>query len=263
MIYTYKNLGRNGRLGNQLWQIAWQIGSADKNNGEALIDKRWDYRSFFSIPDSYFKTRPKGNMIDGGTHYFQELHHWDSVAEKIFEYFQPSAESVDYLHANYPSWFFDSSVNKTSIHVRAGDYLDHPNNFPIPTNRYYLSAIRKVEQTSRLILFSDDIEFAKNKLARLNIKQEILYVDGTPRAIGDRHRDPKDQWDMFLMTYCQQHIIANSTFSWWGAFLAKSNAVYYPSVWWGPNANAVDSRGIDIRKSWVDAMPSHWRKIRC
>lgn len=260
--YTYPKLGSNGRLGNQLWQIAWVLGSAAKNNGRACIQPNWDYRKFFSIPDEYFTT-PRGRTVSGDL-YYQELHHWDTIADSIYQYFQPSEFSLGYLRSSYADWFFDPDVHKTAVHVRAGDYLQHPTIFPVPSDTYYSTAMTGIEHPTRFVVFSDDINYAKRKFANFNV-DDIVFIHGTARPVRTTRRlgEPQDQWDMFLISLCQKHIIANSTFSWWGAYLSQSEAVYYPSTWWGPDINARDSRGIDIRISWVDAIPSEWRKVQC
>ena len=259
--YSYSQLGRSGRLGNQLWQIAWQVGSALRDGGQIYVNPDWEYRRYFSIPEAAY-VKPSGRIVDGNL-FYQELHHWDNAVDLVREYFQPSAESLTHLKSSYPDWFFDPSVNKTSIHIRAGDYLQYPTRFPVPSFNYYNKAIEEAGSETRFIVFSDDIEFARNKLNDANV--DMTFIDGTVRPIevSQRKGEPQDQWDLFLMTFCNQNIIANSTFSWWGAFLANSENVYYPSVWFGPDLDARDSRGIDVRKSWIDAMPTDWKKIQC
>jgi hypothetical protein len=260
--YTYSALGANGRLGNQLWQIAWIIGSAIKNDGKVCIKQNWDYKKFFSIPEEYF-VNPSGEIVNGNL-FYQELHHWDSCADLVYESFQPSELSLNQLRDNYPDWFFDSAIHKTSLHIRAGDYLQHPRIFPVPSDNYYLSAMEKIESPTRFVVFSDDINYARRKLATAPV-EDIVFIDGFARPVQPTRRmgEPRDQLDLFLMTLCQNHIIGNSTFSWWGAYLANSEAVYYPSVWWGPDLNAQDSRGLDVRQSWTDAIPNEWRLVEC
>ena len=57
--------------------------------------------------------------------------------------------------------------------------------------------------------------------------------------------------DMCLMSKCNYHIIANSSFSWWGAWLAESEKVIAPKIWFGSQANLDDS----------DLVPQHWERI--
>lgn len=263
MVYTYKNLERNGRLGNQLWQIAWQIGQAEKNQGEVYINSNWRYKDFFSIPQSFFEKKPT-KIIDGGTLYYQELHHWQHCFDKVWNYFQPNWHSIEILESMYGnSDLLDYNVNKTAIHCRRGDYLLYPTKFPIPTDKYYKDSIDIVLQDNPdtlFVVFSDDYEWIRKKFTGPN----FIHINGisTPLDV-DRRGVPSDQWDLFLMTFCQQHIISNSTFSWWGAYLSESFKVCYPSVWFGPDIDALDSRGIDVRDSWVDAIPKDWNKVIC
>ena len=57
--------------------------------------------------------------------------------------------------------------------------------------------------------------------------------------------------DMCLMTMCSFHVVANSSFSWWGAWLADSAKVIAPKIWFGPQANLDDS----------DLVPEYWERI--
>ena len=68
------------------------------------------------------------------------------------------------------------------------------------------------------IVFSDDIEWCKE-----NMGGNLSFADSSPAV------------DMCTMSSCDIHIIANSSFSWWGAYLAKSNAVIAPKQWFGPD----------------------------
>lgn len=259
-IFTYDFLERNGRLGNQLWQIAWQIGQAHRHNGGVFINPQWSYRQYFSIPEKYFQPE-RGKKIDGLTLYYQELHHWAEVAEEVWAAFQPTNAVIEHLHSLYD--FLDRPLHKTSIHCRRGDYLQYPTKFPIPTDAYYDRAIEMAleENPDTLFLvFSDDFDYIKQRFVGSN----FIHIEGTPTPVEVVDRTvPNDQWDLFLMSRCQQNIIANSTFSWWGAYLGKYNKVYYPDTWFGPDLDARDSRGLDVRDSWVDGMPSDWIKVAC
>lgn len=262
MIYTYDALELNGRLGNQLWQIAWQIGQAALKNDDIYIKPDWRYREYFSIPDQFFAPKA-GKKKDGGHLYYQELLHWQHIKDEIWEYFQPSVTSIEYLESNYPSEFLDTRIHKTSIHCRRGDFLQNPTRFPVPSDRYYDHAIELAldkNPETLFMVFSDDYKYIRRRFKGEN----FLHIEGiASHADPNRRGSPQDQWDLFIMTCCQQHIIANSTFSWWGAFLAESEAVYYPSVWFGPDIDAVDSRGIDIKESWRDGIPNDWFEISC
>ncbi|MBO7581392.1 MAG: alpha-1,2-fucosyltransferase [Bacteroidaceae bacterium] len=105
------------------------------------------------------------------------------------------------------------SSNSISLHVRRGDYLSPNNQWlfgGICTTKYYEQAIQYIcehVQNPVFYVFSNDIPWVRENL---NI----------PNAVYVTHNQGADSWqDMYLMSKCKHHIIANSTFSWWGAYL--------------------------------------------
>jgi len=119
------------------------------------------------------------------------------------------------------------STNSVSIHIRRGDYLS-PAHYSIYGNictlEYYDNAISYIESKIEkpfFFIFSDDIEWVNSNL---NIKDSIII---------DWNRGEYSVIDMFLMSKCHSNIIANSTFSWWGAFLNsnKSAISICPKKW--------------------------------
>jgi hypothetical protein len=120
-------------------------------------------------------------------------------------------------------------TNSIAIHIRRGDYFlsdYHRKTYSdICTLDYYQKAIdlfsEKIEAPV-FYIFSDDIKWVKENM-------EI------PSAVFIEHNVKEDSWqDMYLMTQCQHHIIANSTFSWWGAWLCgnEKKIVVCPSRFW-------------------------------
>lgn len=124
--------------------------------------------------------------------------------------------------------------NSVFVHIRRGDYLSekYKNKYEgTCTKEYYKKAIDLITekmQKVRFFCFSDDIEWVKS-----NLKIHAVYIDwnkGTDSPI-----------DMFLMSNCKGGIIANSTFSYWAAMLAKDiNIVTYPQKWENSNLGAPD-----------------------
>lgn len=254
-VYTYKNLELNGRTGNQLWQMAAMMNAARRNGGRAIFKKDWEYRPYFSVPDYFFGDAPE-ESIDGGTEYFQELHYMEGMEDQIREFFQPSKESLDYMANNEMYATLDDAERKCSIHVRRGDYVGLPHHFPLPTEKYYNDAINLVKQEDpdiTFVVFSDEIEWCKTNL---NIP-DATYITGIPRPVEVTERkragSPKDQYDLFAMAKCDRHIIANSTFSWWGAWLSNDNRVIHPSKWFGdhPAVRDIPWRAM-IPGSWIE-----------
>lgn len=114
-----------------------------------------------------------------------------------------------------------------SIHVRRGDYLESANSrvySGICTMKYYWNAVSYMKehlQTPYFYVFTDDPKWAKGEFNR----EDMLVVEHIPGK--------PDYIDMFLMSRCKAHVIANSTFSWWGAWLdeKEDKLVISPSKW--------------------------------
>ncbi|WP_143414822.1 alpha-1,2-fucosyltransferase [Geobacillus sp. E263] len=138
--------------------------------------------------------------------------------------------------------------NSVSIHVRRGDYYTskkaerkHGN---IATIEYYQKAVRKITEfvdNPVFYIFSDDIPWVKENL---KLENEVIYVDW--------NKGLDSYIDMQLMSICKHNIIANSTFSWWGAWLNqnKNKIVIAPSRW-------INNKRLDTS----DVIPKEWIKI--
>lgn len=103
--------------------------------------------------------------------------------------------------------------NSVSIHIRRGDYLKNPEIYgDICTLNYYYDAIAYMESkiNANYIILSDDIEWAKEKF---NFLDSVIYVE------RENFNKYDDWYDMCIMSNCYHNIIANSSFSWWGAWL--------------------------------------------
>jgi hypothetical protein len=139
-------------------------------------------------------------------------------------------------------------VDAVSIHVRRGDYVQHANSFPPVTEEYLEKAVElfidKYRQDFEIIVFSDDITWCKT-----------IFRDDT-RAI--QFSEGKTEFeDLSLMASCSHHIIANSTFSWWGAWLGHNpdKIVVSPhhENWFGPGFNGPAPK---------DIIPFNWHQIK-
>jgi len=117
-------------------------------------------------------------------------------------------------------------VDAVSVHIRRGDYANYPTLFNILPLSYYQRAmglITEIIPTAHFYVFSDDILWAKENI---KTKQDITFVS---------HNGPSSMPynDLHLMSRCKHHIISNSTFGWWGAWLNPNTdkAVIAPSPW--------------------------------
>ena len=139
------------------------------------------------------------------------------------------------------------SVNAVSIHVRRGDYYSNMVNAKytgICTEPYYMTAIEKISAKIKdpfFFIFSDEPDWFKKNI---KMKFPVEYIE---------HNTGRQSYeDMFLMSLCRHNIIANSSFSWWGAWLnqnAEKNVIA-PAKWFN-----------DDSKKISDLLPSTWIKI--
>lgn len=128
-----------------------------------------------------------------------------------------------------------------SLHVRRGDFLSNAAFKGIATDDYYLKAIDFIKQHNDKVnfyVFSNDIEWCKKTFGMLN----FYYIDCNTK---------EDSWqDMFLMKECRNHINANSTFSWWGAWLSTY-----------PQAITIVPKKFVNTKDCKDIYPEKWMKL--
>lgn len=119
-------------------------------------------------------------------------------------------------------------TNAVSIHVRRGDYVNDSNvnrihgTCSLDYYRRASSLVRRVQNDARFFIFSDDPEYIR---ARFDFCPGYRLVEGNFDVPAE---------DMFLMSRCRHHIIANSTFSWWGAWLnpGPDSIVIAPRRWY-------------------------------
>ena len=116
------------------------------------------------------------------------------------------------------------TTNSVALHIRRGDYVGNTAYEGICTDKYYSDSITYIKQhvdNAKFFIFSDDIEYARQRYQGDN----FIIVEG---FMGD-----KSHYDMYLMSQCKHNIVANSSFSWWGAWLNQNKAkfVVSPKKW--------------------------------
>ena len=251
--YTYRLLGQNGRLGNQLWQIASTVGIAIAADARAVFPA-WEYAPWFSLPDSLFGPVPD-DALDTYDHphevakpyrgYLQEMEFLDPAAYLVRPWFQPSGAALDQLHERYP-WAFDGA-HRTAVHVRRGDVLwPHAVDlFRLVEMDYYepaLSAARERHPDTTFTVFSDSIAWCRDHLP-----DDCDFV--SPGGIPEAGSNPTDWEELFLMRLCDEHVIANSTFSWWAAFLSDDPSPIAPAIWF--KGNLAGAERLFLPASWT------------
>lgn len=178
--------------------------------------------------------------------YWQSYHYFSSNADRIFHDFtlkKPLSSQASLLLSEI------ESSNSVMIHVRRGDYVSSSAASAYHSSltlEYYMSAYNAVCKKVRnpsFFVFSDDIEWCKGMLTFID--KPISFV--SPNSLC------ADWEDLIVMSYCKHHIIANSSFSWWSAWLADQRY-------------GMEERFVSAPLQWFvkesinprDRFPSHW-----
>ena len=179
----------------------------------------------------------KGDCYYDG--YWQHEEYFSAVKESIWKVFsfqkmtnKRNVEIAERLRMS----------NSISLHIRRGDYINHPLFRGICDLDYYKRAICCMEEyvhPQLYCIFSNDIQWCKSNLRDLLPCKEVVYVDW--------NKGSESYLDMQLMSLCNHNIIANSSFSWWGAWLNRhpQRLVISPRKW--TNAKIEDP----IPQSWI------------
>ena len=175
------------------------------------------------IPFDYENvTRKEDGFYDG---YWQNENNFLPIRDKILEVF-----SFPQFNDKRNIELAELITNKRAVscHVRRGDYLKDPL-YGVCTSEYYVKAIDEIKRKvspDLYCVFSDDIKWCKENLGEIIGKdKEIVFVDWNKGENSFR--------DMQLMSLCNHNIIANSSFSWWGAWLNNHDdkVVVAPNIW--------------------------------
>lgn len=178
------------------------------------------------------------------TGYFQSEKYFKEIEAQIREAFQFGKQIWNGLPKEQAEKIKDyrNRIEKTtavSVHIRRGDYLENDVVYGgICTDTYYRKAIAAMKEKfpdAVFFVFSNEAEWAKNWIAdNYENKDDFIIIEGTTEDTG--------YLDLFLMSLCSHYIIANSSFSWWGAWLNpdKGKVVIAPSKW----VNTMDMRDI-------------------
>ena len=258
-----------GRLGNQMFQFASTLGIADMINSDVRfpiensrhylnngpfdtksgrnMDVKCDLLDCFNgeiekyfIESNLIETRyqfnengfeydPSVSNINQYTNlngYYQTELYFNQIQDIIRKVFNFKNEykyigNAIYDSINNP----DSKREIISMHIRRGDYVLYPDHHPTCNIDYYKNAIKIINDSSeshkKILIFSDDKEWCRDNF----IGEEYIISENDNPYI-----------DLYLMTLCDHHIIANSSFSWWGAWLNPNanKIVVAPSRWFGP-----------------------------
>ena len=274
-----------GGLGNQLFQIFTTISCALESTNQFVFTNaktlgtgnttvRITYWNTFLFELKPFLTNlfPTMTQIkENGFHYqdipIHLLQNKDVCLFGYFQsykYFQPRTNFIYKMlkiqqkkkevfdKCGYSKKYLEDTI---SLHFRMGDYKKSPNVHPIMPYEYYENAISKIylknpKKMLNVIYFceNEDIDDVNEKIIRLQFKfPKYIFVRASYTCM-------LEDWEqMLLMSMCKYNVIANSSFSWWSAYLntEKDRHIYYPDVWFGKACNH------DLK----DLFPPSWIKV--
>lgn len=203
-------------------------------NKKILVENVSPFRS--DVSDSY-------SLFDG---YWQSYKYLEPIESKLREQFVLKAN--DYTDLELYTEI--RNVTSVSLHIRRGDYLKGKNTaiYENVSMEYYEEAIgyfSRALASPQFYVFSNDLDWVKNNL-KMPANLPFVYVNNantTNAALADLH----------LMSSCKHHIIANSTFSWWGAWLNPSGdkKVIAPKKWYKGKRNDFT----------LDLIPTAWIRL--
>jgi hypothetical protein len=248
-MITHKSIGYSGRLGNQMFQYAalkvlslktgFEMflpnntsikpdGCFDMTNNK-WIEYKLDLLDCFDLSypildntlsnqyqEQSFEfepfTIPDDTSIDG---YFQSYKYFEDFKQDILNDFKFKNKILNKCQEEISKY-----INPISIHIRRGDYVNHPGFWNI-TPEYIQSALSYFSDDEyTFLIFSDDIEWCKQ-----------IFPEGVVFIEGNQFED------LCLMSLCDHNVISNSSYSWWGAYLNQNDnkKVIAPKNWFIPS----------------------------
>lgn len=280
-MISYNKIGHFGRLGNQMFQFAATVGIARKvETGFAFPKENTEVPSvedfkdgvtrevYFDLPkyfpfvaetlaplkdiqtlhvaqEPYFHFCPEFFTIPDGTNlmgYFQTEKYFEHCSELIRGFFQFSGQIQTQAENVLPK--IAGNPELVAVHLRVGDYKGLQQFHPVMDANYYFDAMMEFSDENHntdkyFIIFSDDIEYAKSLFGE---SEGIIYMENNEPAV-----------DMCAMSMCDHNIIANSSFSWWAAWLNDNpnKKVVAPKKWFGPAYDNVHNTKDLYPESWI------------
>ncbi len=258
-MITNNLIGKGGRLGNQMFQYATLLGLKYKKNYNIVLEEETIKTSMlyevFNLQDCLFDSETN---IKYNSTYLENCHCFDpNVIEvrdntNLMGYFQTEKYFEHCKNEVRKEFTFKKEVkervkaflepyrkhNLVSVHVRRTDYLSLEHVHGPFSIRYYEDAMNRFNNPETyFVITSDDVSWCKENFRLEN----IIYSNNNM------------EFDLCVQSECNHHIISNSTFSWWGAWLGfnSKKQIIAPSNWFHK----------DYFASSKDIVPSNWIKI--
>jgi hypothetical protein len=257
MTISFNQLGNLGHLGNQMFQYSAAKGIANKNNTNCIVASSKTFGSNYDVKsklDDYFVLECERGITNFPQYneskfefdsnvfnlnfdvdlfgYFQSWKYFNDIETQLRKDFNFKSEIYDPSREQFDLMFGGTKV--ISMHIRRGDYVGNKTH-PLQSLEYYEKALSKFDNIP-VIVFSDDLEWCNQQKM---FENEKFFISNSEDC----------GIDLCLMSFCNYHIIANSSFSWWGSWLAKSEKTIAPKNWFG---------GSCINYSTEDLYCSDW-----
>jgi GR25 family glycosyltransferase involved in LPS biosynthesis len=283
-----------GGLGNQLFQIFTLIAYAKKSNNHYLIEKKSSLPGQYVTRNVYWNNllEKLGHRLIVDTLQYPLIRekdfHYEELPKissndkfKLYGYFQSYKYFQDYKEEILKEMEFDKkreavlqntkmdTSNMISLHFRVGDYAKLQNYHPIMSVNYYINSLKYILQKEQELGASAAAQAqapAQSTILYFCENNDVNYINNTfltklqqefPLLKFIKADGTLEDWEqMILMSTCKHHIIANSSFSWWGAYLSnhtENKIVCYPDKWFGRDAGL---------KKLDDLFPSQWIKCK-
>jgi len=262
LTLNYVTTRLQGRIGSQMFQIANAYAQSLKHNRQLVLPV-WDapveeyfsnvYRKLdFFLDGSQVRIETNGmagkrtdvktwvhnkdvHLVEHGFEYsaltpheskpttfvgyYRSEKYFKEHSQNVKTLFGPTKEFVEQALIDYPQL---KAGTVAAINIRRGDFLLHPTMCPVFSVEYINKAVEMLPSTDAIIVISDDIPWCKDNLKHL------------PNLVFSDYTTWKALW---LLSLCDHFVIANSCFSWWGAYLSQSpnKVVITPELWYGPS----------------------------